>query len=327
MKKLGLIFTLFYWIQIAQAQMLMTPMDDYPRISSFEELQYPFETKKVQLSNDITVAYADEGKGSETIIFIHGLGSYLPAWKKNVEVLRQYYRCIAIDLPGYGKSSKGDYDGSMEFFSDVVIQFADKLGLKQIVLAGHSMGGQISIVTALRYPQRVKALILAAPAGFETFNEGQKQWFREVVTARSTALTPAQTVQSNFGFNFYKFPKDADFMIRDRLAMRFASDFDGYCYIIPKSVQGMVNQPVFDLLDKLTQPTLIVFGESDNLIPNRFLNPGRTRDVALAGYSKIPKATLVMVPKCGHFVQWEGADTFNSAVKKFIDSGFVTEKK
>lgn len=320
-------FALFCWLSMVNAQMLMTPIDEYARISSFDELEYPFETKKVALSKDITIAYAEEGNGNETIIFIHGLGSYLPAWKKNVEVLRQYYRCIAIDLPGYGKSSKGEYEGSMEFFSDVVIQFADKVGISQCVLAGHSMGGQISIATALRYPQRVKALILAAPAGFETFTEGQKQWFREVVTARGTALTPAQTVQTNFGYNFYKFPKDADFMIRDRLAMRYAADFDGYCYIIPKSVQGMVNQPVYDLLGKLSQPTLIVFGENDNLIPNRFLNPGRTKDVAMAGFDRIPRATLVMVPKCGHFVQWEGAETFNTAARKFIDSGFATDKK
>lgn len=305
---------------------LITSMDNYQRISSFDELQYPFPVKKLNIGNNITIAYADEGTGPETLLFIHGLGSYLPAWKKNVEVLRQYYRCIAVDLPGYGKSSKGIYEGSMEFFSDAVISLVDKLGIRQVVLVGHSMGGQIAMVTALRYPERIKALVLAAPAGFETFHEGQKQWFREVVTARSTALTPAQTIQTNFGYNFYKFPKDADFMIRDRLAMRFATDFDGYCFIIPKSIQGMVNQPVFDLLPKIIQPVLVIFGENDNLIPNRFLNPGRTKDVAQAGYERLPRATLVMIPRCGHFVQWEGSETFNSEVIKFINTGFKTLK-
>lgn len=325
MKRILFLYSSLMAYSLSFAQ-LLTSMDKYPRISSFDQLHYPFDVKKLDIGNGITMAYADEGTGTETLVFIHGLGSYLPAWKKNVEVLRHYYRCIAVDLPGYGKSSKGEYEGSMEFFSDAVISLVNKLGIRNFVLVGHSMGGQIAIVTALRYPDRVKALVLAAPAGFETFHEGQKQWFREIVTARSIAQTPAQSIQTNFGLNFYKFPRDADFMIRDRLAMRFAQDFEGYCFIVAKSVQGMVDQPVFNLLQKITQPVLIVFGKCDNLIPNRFLNPGRTSDIALAGYNQINRATLILLPRCGHFVQWEEAERFNDEIIKFIKSGFKTVK-
>jgi len=82
-----------------------------------DQIEYPYEVKKVELFNDIELAYVDEGKGDQTIIFIHGLGSYLPAWKNNIEGLMSDYRCIAIDLPGYGYSSKGKYEGSMTFFA------------------------------------------------------------------------------------------------------------------------------------------------------------------------------------------------------------------
>ena len=68
-----------------------------------DELNYKHPVKKVKLpASGYTIAYTDEGRGEKTIIFIHGLGSYLQAWIKNVEDLKKDYRCISIDLPGYG---------------------------------------------------------------------------------------------------------------------------------------------------------------------------------------------------------------------------------
>jgi len=311
-------------------------------IKDFSELQYPFATKYAQLTvqgNAVRVAYIDEGppNATETIVFIHGLGSYLPAWKKNVEVLRSQYRCIAIDLPGYGKSSKNPqfgastptaasyphsvYPYSMTFFADVVAALLEERGLANATLCGHSMGGQISMTTALHHPQRVKNLILVDPAGFEGFTEGEKQWFREVVTATGTKLTPPTQIRANLMGNFYDFygnAPDAEFMITDRIAMRSAQGFDQYCYAIVKSVQAMVDQPVLDRLSQISQPTLVFFGEQDNLIPNPFLHGGFTSTVAESGAAKIPRSRLVMVPNAGHFAQFERPDIVNQSIREFL---------
>lgn len=289
-----------------------------PAFSSFEEIPYPFVIEKVSLNPEVELAYVDEGSGRETIIFIHGLGSYLPAWKKNIEELRNDYRCIAVDLPGYGKSSKLPHDGSMTFYAGIISQFIDKLNLGKVIIAGHSMGGQIAMVMALYHPEKVKALILAAPAGFETFTEGQKQWFRNVMTLDGVKKTTADDIQTNLAWNFYNLPADAEFMITDRLAMRSASDFEAYCHAVVQSVNGMVNEPVLSFLDKIQQPVLILFGENDNLIPNRFLNPGPTRKIGEKGASLIPNSKLVMLPKTGHFVQFEGYAEFNKRVRDFV---------
>jgi len=107
-------------------------------------------------------------------------------------------------------------------------------------------------------------------------------------------------------------------MIKDRIEIRSAEDFDGYCYIIPQCVEGMVDEPVFDYLKDLTQPTLIFFGENDNLIPNRFLNGGKTEKYAKEGAEKIPNSKLIMVPKTGHFVQFEASEVFNEEVKEWL---------
>ncbi len=293
-----------------------SPYKDLTKME-FEDLKYPFPVKYAQLK-EAKIAYIDEGTGDKTILFIHGLGSYLRAWDKNIPELSKKYRCIAIDLPGYGKSSKELHPGTMEFYADIVAEFINKLQLKNVTLAGHSMGGQISMVFALKYPNLVKNLILVDPAGFEAFNEGEKQWFRDVMTVNAVKLTPVQTIRANLISNFYNLPDDAEFMITDRIALRDAKDFDKYCYTVAKSVHGMVDQPVINLIDRINIPTLIIFGENDNLIPNPYLHGGKTVDIAKIGHEKIKNSTLVMIPECGHFAQYEKFNEFNNAVLNFL---------
>ncbi|MEM1218966.1 MAG: alpha/beta hydrolase [Bacteroidota bacterium] len=287
-------------------------------LASMQDLEYVFPTQKAKLANGMELAYVDEGSGEEVLLFVHGLGSYIPAWRKNIVELRRDFRCIAVDLPGYGKSSKGKYSGTLPFFAEQLIALLDHLNIEQVTLVGHSMGGQISMVTALQYPDRIKRLVLCAPAGFETFNEGQKEWFREVITANGVRLTPVESIKANLGSNFLNFPKDAEFMIDDRIAMRSAEDFPGYCYIIPKSVQAMVDMPVYDELPNITQPVQVIFGKQDNLIPNRFLNPGSTTKIAEDGASRIPNAQLNIVNKAGHFVMFEQAEEVNQIIRAFM---------
>jgi pimeloyl-ACP methyl ester carboxylesterase len=113
-------------------------------------------------------------------------------------------------------------------------------------------------------------------------------------------------------------PDDAEFMITDRIALRDAEQFENYCYTVVQSVNGMVDQPVVHLLDRISRPTLIVFGENDNLIPNPYLNPGFTREIGEKGNKLIPNSKLVMIPECGHFLQFEKPDVFNKAVREFL---------
>lgn len=291
-----------------------------PQMNSMNELNYNFDVKYVQLKNDIRLAYIDEGKGKgkETILFVHGLGSYIPAWRKNISVLKENYRCIAIDLPGYGKSSKNPHSGRMSFYAGVVAEFIKTMKLGKVILAGHSMGGQISMVTALHHPEVIDKLVLVDPAGFENFHAGQRKWFKEVMTPNLVRLTTLEGIEANLATNFYNMPDDAIFMITDRAAMRTASDFDNYCYAVCQSVAGMVDEPVIDKLSLIDKPTLIFFGENDNLIPNRYLNPGSTIKIAESGAAKIKNSKLIMVPKCGHFMMFEKSDVFNTELEAFL---------
>ena len=294
------------------------PYKNLTKINSMNELKYDYAVHYADLSGDIKLAYVDEGKGKETILMIHGLGSYLPAWKKNISELSKYYRVIAVDLPGYGKSSKMPHSGLMSFYAGVIAEFIQKLDLGPVNLAGHSMGGQISMVLALEKPELVKRLILVDPAGFEAFTAGQRNWFKDVMTPNLVRLTTVDAIETNLASNFYRMPDDARFMIEDRIAMRDASDFEAYCLAVARSVHGMVEEPVLEKLTRIKMPTLIFFGENDMLIPNRYLNPGFTSKIANTGAGLIKGSKLVMVPKCGHFMMFEKPDVFNTETRSFI---------
>ena len=151
--------TIFF---IALAALMAFSVNAQTMVKSMKDIDYGVEVKTIKVKGNISVAYTDEGKGTN-LGFIHGLASYLPAWKKNTAVLKDSYRCIALDLPGYGKSDKGNYEVSMEFYADVVAEFCSQLKLSQVVLVGHSMGGQVAISAALKYPELVARLVLIAP--------------------------------------------------------------------------------------------------------------------------------------------------------------------
>lgn len=297
-----------------------TPYTSFKTMNTFDDLDYSLPVKKVFLpESGYQLAYSDDGTGDKTLLFIHGLGSYSQAWIRNVEMLKSEYRCIAIDLPGYGKSGKEPHDGGMPFYAGIIRELTEVLQLKNVYLAGHSMGGQIAITTHLLYPDLAKGLLLVAPAGFEPFHKGQRQWFREVMTVDGVKLTTAEAIVNNLASNFYRMPAEADFMITDRMAMRTASDFEAYCYAVVQSVQGMVDYPVLPYLKDISIPTLIMFGENDNLIPNRYLNPGFTADIARKGANLISGSKLVLVPECGHFMMFEKPEVFNSEARNFLN--------
>ena len=310
MKKSYFLFIFIGLISFSQAQ--------NPRFK-FKKLKYPYDIKIAGLDNDIDMAYYDSEEEKETLIFIHGLGSYLLGWKNNVDTLSQNYRCIVLDLPGYGKSSKGDYKYDMSFYSKAVINLMDKLNITQATLLGHSMGGQVSLTMALNYPERVKKLVLVSPAVFETFKEEQGILLKNFANPQSIRNTSDEKVKANLEANFYAMPKEAAFMADDRIAMKTAKDFDKYCQAVSKSVAGMLDEPVFNRLSEIKQPTLIIYGENDALIPNRFFNPKEsTTNIANTAKSKIAGSQLVLVKEAGHFVHFEKPKETNAAILSFL---------
>jgi pimeloyl-ACP methyl ester carboxylesterase len=286
-------------------------------IASFDQLDYglPVETADVDGTD---LAYVDLGEGPQTLVLIHGLGSYMPAWSNNLEALSRNYRVIALDLPGYGRSAKPNAPYSMRYFVAKVRGLLEQLDVHNPVLVGHSMGGQISLTYALMYPQEVQGLVLASPAGLETFEDGEAKWLANAVTPEFTCLATDEAIYSRHVGNFHKMPKDAEFMVRDRVAMKSAAEFPQYCIAVSRSVAGMLDGPVHARLPSVSVPTLVTFGKNDTLIPNPFLHGGSTKRLVEREAKRIPGVELVVLPKAGHMAHFERASEWNATVLEFV---------
>jgi len=288
--------------------------------SSMQDIAYPPDTKTVTLSEGTEIAYIDRGEGPYTLVFVHGLGTYLKSWQYNVDVLSMQYRCIALDLPGYGKSSKGDYLFDMAFFADYLQGFCAALNLESVVLVGHSMGGQVALTLALNDSVLVKKLVLIAPAGIETFSEEEANWLRKVYTPEVVKSATPEQLRKNYELNFFQWSHGAEALYRDRLLLRETVEYDGWSRMIPQCVAGMLDQPVFGRLGAITQPTLIIFGENDALIPNTMLHPTQnTHQIAQLAQASIPGSRLRLLPQAGHFVHWDQAALTNQAIREFLE--------
>lgn len=282
---------------------------------------YPWPVRFRKIRPDIDLAYMDVGNGPKTVVMLHGLGSYSPAWTRTIEGLKDHARCIAVDLPNYGRSTLGTFPISLQWFADVVRDFILELKLDTpVILAGHSMGAQIAVwfYHLQNYP--LEQLILISPAGFEQFSSMERGWFKTINRPSLIRNLSDQQILRNFEVNFVRFPEDARFMVEDRLKLKAHSQaYDFYCRMIPKCTQAMLDEPIWDILPEIRIPTQVIYGLADTLIPNPILHPSLSLEqVAWEGTRRIPGAHLSLIPNGGHFVHWEQPARVNDVIRPLV---------
>lgn len=280
---------------------------------------YNFKTYTITIDS-LDLSYIKEGNGNKTLLFVHGLSSNSDAWAKNIATLSEHYTCIAIDLPGYGKSSKPNADYTPSYFAEILQKFIEKLDLKHIILVGHSMGGQASIKLTTTYPDAIQKLILVAPAGLEQFTAANGAFMKSYFTTETVKNTPDAQIEKNYALNFYEQPEDVSKMVKDRKHIKEASDFDAHCQAIVNSISGMLDEPVLKDLENISQPTLVLFGDKDALIPNRYFNPTLTiQDIGNIASEHIKSVKVDYIKNAGHFVQYEKPTEMNELIAQFVN--------
>ena len=306
MKKISTILVVMLFASVASAQNSCLP-------------KYNLPVKTIELSTG-KLAYVEKGKG-KTILFIHGLGGNLSHWLKSVNELSAAYKCIAIDLPGYGWSDKNvdtNRQDRLQFYADAIGEFLKKKKIKKAILVGHSMGGQTAIIAALQN-KSINKLILVAPAGLETFTEKEAQLLITSTPASFFEKQDEAVIRNNFKLNFFEQPADVEQLIEDRLSMKKCSDFALYSQTVSAGIKGMLAHPVKDSLQYLKIPVMIIFGANDMLIPNRYLHAAaKTKELARQSAALIPNGKVEIIEKAGHMVQFEKNKEINTLIKNFL---------
>lgn len=125
-----------------------------PRRLRFERVRTP--------SGDLSILTAGSG---DPVLLIHGLGATKGSFLTSVAALAGTFRMIALDLPGFGDSVKPlNAPYHAPFFARVVRELMDELGIRRAHVVGNSMGGRVALELGLRYPERVRRMVLLAPS-------------------------------------------------------------------------------------------------------------------------------------------------------------------
>ena len=227
-------------------------------------------------------------------IFIHGAGGNHRIWEQTLLGLTQSHSPIAIDLPGHGLS-QGQGLSNIEDYRDIVKEFMETLGLKKVILAGHSMGGGIVQSFALAYPHFLEGMILIGSGArlrvAPEIIEGLKQ-------AQITGVVPSTTEWAYSP----KTPKEIIDKTEQLLSPRKPAIQLG----------DMLACDKFDAIKSITQltlPLLVICGRDDKLTPAKYAE----------FYQKnLPQTNMRIIEDSGHMVMVEKADEMNQAVLNFL---------
>lgn len=281
-------------------------------------LNYNEEVEKILIAKE-KIAFVEAGSGEKTLLFIHGLSSNLQAWNKNISALKNDYRCIAVDLPGYGKSTKNRTTYSLADYAGFLNSFIDKKELKNVVLVGHSMGAQIAVHTVLAAPENFKSLVLVAPAGIETFSGEEALAMKASYTPEIVAGSTPEQIRNNFKMNFYSFPEDAEFMVEERIAMKETDDMKIYSEVVVNNIHAMLDEPVIERLSEIEIPVLMIYGKNDLLIPNKYFHPSQdVNSLIKDAKERISALEVKLIDEAGHFVNFEKSDEVNKEIREFL---------
>jgi pimeloyl-ACP methyl ester carboxylesterase len=261
----------------------------------------------------LRVHVRDEGPRDDPtpIVLLHGTSDSLHTWGGWTGVLVRERRVIRVDLPGFGLTGPApDGDYRVERYVAFVAALLDALDVQRCVLGGNSFGGWVAWETALAHPDRLQALILVDSAGYPLESQSVPIGFRIArvpgLNRAMQSILPRGVIESSVR-NTYGDPSRVTEELVDRyyaltlragnraaLAARFAA---GRWAADPARLR------------ELRQPTLILWGERDRLIPLRY---GEQFHRDIVG------STLVVLTGLGHVPQEEDPAATVAAVRDFL---------
>lgn len=138
----------------------------------------PESPSSVLSADGVPIHYEVHGSGEPALVFVHGWSCDRSYWDAQVAALSDRHRLVTIDLAGHGESGLDRDVWSMQAFGQDVAAVVDELGLGEVVLVGHSMGGPVSVEAARILGDRVRLVV-----GADTFNDMSEELTDEIIEA------------------------------------------------------------------------------------------------------------------------------------------------
>ncbi|KAM3098525.1 alpha/beta fold hydrolase [Phormidesmis sp. 146-35] len=273
---------------------------------SKQRLTVHLEFDRLDLSPQ-PAAYLEVG-AKTPLLMLHGFLGDGRCWLPLMDQLQSQFRCVALDLMGFGDSAKPSIQYNVAKEVAFVHQVIEKLQLAPCYILGHSFGGWVAAAYALQYPDRVKGLVLAAPAGIRDDSFAGRYdhlrpllWQTPIVDWALTLLKPIATP-----FGQRPTLEQLAWFRRELKAQPAARSFL-VDRLRPEDAIDTVEKEIY----RLKVPTLVITGDRDETIPIWHCETYA---------QEIPNAQLVVIPDADHALPQKYAPQLAKAIVQFLET-------
>lgn len=241
----------------------------------------------------VRMHYTDQGQGP-AVVLLHGYGASMDSWIRLAPELARSFRVIALDLKGFGFTSRpaGDYSPAAQ--AQLVWHLLDKRGVKDVAVVAHSWGASVALEMALEQPGRVRRVALYDAFVYEAQIPSFFLWSRaKVIGELLFGLYYRENLEERYALGFYD-----DSQVTARRLDIAEREFSrpGTVAAALATARGQRFAKVEKRYHTIDKPTLLLWGRDDIVTPLHFAE-------RLA--EDLPNARLVAFPRCGHFPMFE----------------------
>ena len=268
------------------------------------------EMKRVGVG-DLSLAYRSSGEGP-AVLLLHGWPTSSYLWRHVMAPIAGNHRVLALDMPGFGQSSKPLATYDFAFFDHALDGFLDALGIEQVALAAHDLGGPIALHWALHRLERVTRLALLNTVVYPEFAPSAIDFVRGLLTsARREVMTSPQGLADLM----HEGVSDG-FDLGDEVITAVQEPFVAADARLALAAAGAGLRPsgfveIARLLPELRMPVRVVYGAQDRLLPDIAATVARLR-------ADLPQAEVTELPDAGHFVQEEAPVEVGDLLARFF---------
>ncbi len=250
------------------------------------------------------VTYKVEGEGPD-LVLAHGLGGLFHSWSRFMPLLTRTHRVWEVGFPEFDSPTTHARGGnSVQDWADDLARFFDHARLDRAAVIGNSLGGQVATTFAHAQPSRVPALVLLGSSGLGEQREGYSL-FQGSAVRRLVKKLEEDVVRMILRTVFAE-----DSYFEDELPQIQARLSDRKWKLgLLGTARRVRDATILPLLPKIVSPTLLVYGENDQIVPVRF---------ARAAAPLLPRGELEVFEGIGHAPQIERPEQTHERVERFL---------